>query len=101
VRKHGGAEKSRWQDALLKISGNQKRELRFRLQAVQQDDGFIAMIAVKSARTRRRRHGHRSDVVPANAIREPQVLRVPNPREPNAHTNHEELAYLLFAGERA
>ena len=99
--KHGCAEKARRQYTLFEVSGNQKRQLRFRLQAVEQHYCLVAVIVVKRAPSRRRRHGHRSDVIFANAVGEPNVLGIPRSRQSHTHANHEELTHFLFERKRA
>jgi hypothetical protein len=96
VRKYSRSEKMRRQDTPLKISSDQKRQLRLVLQLVEQRNDLIATANIAGPTLRRRRHGQRADMIFANVITELEVAGTPSIQEFHPHADHEELPDLFF-----
>jgi hypothetical protein len=86
----------RRQDSPLKIPRDQKRYLALQLQLVEQCNDVITTPDVTRPALRRRRHGHRPDVISANIVSEFEVAGTSPVEVLDPQPDHEELSDLLF-----
>ena len=86
-------------DATFEVGGDDERELRFTLQAVEKDCGFIWSRLVEEWRVVRDGDNERADVIFGDAIAKFLEVRVVVAEEFSLQARHEELADLLFQGK--
>jgi hypothetical protein len=83
----------------FKIGGEQQRQLRIALQAVEKLGSFVGFAAQKKWTVHMDRHGERADVILLHGLAQLQVFRIFHVKKAGAAPDHEYLSDFLFQGQ--